>query len=186
MPLTPNHTQQFPVTGLKHLPVFTDQVTDFISRSVPLPPPQLQTLLFRCKTIISELLTNTIKHAEQDKTLLEVHIFEDAVQITRRDGCAPLQLRNKADGQPLHWPLPSLHHNTSHIVYGDDLNTLLLRIDQQGKGKFEALQNSSNDFNVNSLHEHYGLLLIALCSQLFTYLYDTDANENVFTAIVKL
>ncbi|BAV10237.1 hypothetical protein SAMN05421788_104392 [Filimonas lacunae] len=181
----PLHTHIFPVSYLKHLPTYLEEVLSFIEQHLPPLYTHSPSLLFYCKTILSELLTNTIKHAEQDATELLITLYPQYLTIIRRDQCPPLHFSCTAQNTSLQWPLAASLLNTRHVIYKDDLNVLHLQLTAEGQAIFEAWQNTGNTFDINTLHEHYGLLMITLSSKIFTYLYDAGTQQNIFTATVE-
>lgn len=166
------------------LPLFLDEISGALHHQLPLEPAAKELALFKVRTIISELLTNTIKHTDQKDSLLELTISGNQLHIVRLDKCSPLQFSATDTRPALIWPLPPEHCHIKHIVYADDLNTLFVEAELQGVAHFTTWQNPSDLFNVNTLQEHFGLLMVTLSADTFTYRYDHQTRENIFTAII--
>jgi anti-sigma regulatory factor (Ser/Thr protein kinase) len=142
-------------------------------------------MCFKARVIISELLTNTIKHTQQQTAVLEVEIYKHSLQFVRRDHSLPLQLPATESREALIWPLHEKYHNTKMVVYEDDLNALWITITPPGTTRFSVTPKPADTCNINSLHEHFGLLLVTLSSDSFTYDYNADTGENVFVTFIR-
>ncbi len=68
--------------------------------------------------IISELLTNSIKHANDDFTLIELIANNDTFMIRRVDNGKPFNLKNHDQSEEiLEWPLTGDPANTDQNTY---------------------------------------------------------------------
>lgn len=185
MPETPLYIADFPVSSLVNLPVFINELESTIRKQLPLKSDAAETVIFKIKVIVSELLTNTIKHTnELATTSLSVTLFSNRIQLIRGDNCAPMHFPETDQRPRLAWPLAAPLLNAAYVVYADDLNTLSLIIDEDSKARFTAWQNPEAIVNVPTLNEHFGLLMIALSSDLFTYEYAPASKENIFTVTI--
>lgn len=185
MPETPLYTAAFPVSSLVNLPVFINELEGIVREQLPLKNDAADTVVFKIKVIVSELLTNTIKHTDElATTSLSVTIFDNRIQLIRGDNCAPMHFPETDQRPRLAWPLAASLRNAAYVVYADDLNTLSLIIDEDSKARFTAWQNPDVVLNIPTLNEHFGLLIIALSSDLFTYEYSPVSKENIFTVTI--
>lgn len=181
----PLHTIQFNITRTDRVAPLLDEVVKSIAPLLLVAESRHEEIAFKSKVIVSELLTNTIKHTQQKSTLLEVAIYREELRFIRRDYCAPLHFPATASRKALEWPLsPALYPDTM-VVYEDDLNALWVQVTETG-ALFSVTPKPAEDCNINSLHEHFGLLLVTLSSNKFTYEYYPDTQENIFTASIRL
>ncbi|GGH80100.1 hypothetical protein HNQ91_004925 [Filimonas zeae] len=186
MPETPLYTATFTVDSQVDLPVFISDLSNTVSAHLPLAPAEADVVLFKLRVIVSELLTNTIKHTQESATtLLRVTITSDGMQLIRQDDCAPMHFPANDKRPSLVWPIPAEHCNHRYTVYEDDLNALSLSINDTGTASFYAWQNPDALINIPSLNEHFGLLMIALSTQAFTYEYQPATKANIFTASIE-
>lgn len=185
MPETPLYTASFTVDSQVDLPAFINDFSGTVSRYIPLMPADAEAVLFKIRVIVSELLTNTIKHTRESATTqLNVAITADKLVLIRQDDCAPMHF-SATDQRPLLvWPIAAEHYNCRYTVYEDDLNALSVSIDSAGKASFHAWQNPEAFINIPALNEHFGLLMIALTTQAFTYEYQPHSKANIFTAAI--
>lgn len=185
MPETPLYTATFPVTSLINLPVFINELSSTVLEQLPLQGDEAEAVIFKIKVIVSELLTNTIKHTEElARTELSITINKHQMQLVRRDNCNPMHFPATDSRPHLSWPLPPVYNNHTYVVYEDDLNSLSLVIEADSKARFVAWQNPDAFINVPTLNEHFGLLMIALSSNMFSYEYAPGTKENIFTVTI--
>ncbi|HVV56118.1 MAG TPA: hypothetical protein VHC47_12360, partial [Mucilaginibacter sp.] len=70
-----------------------DRMLEYISGTIP-PHADADDILFRCKVIVTELLTNAIKHAGDGSTLFGIERDSEQLVIQKSDKGAPLYLIN--------------------------------------------------------------------------------------------
>lgn len=181
----PLHSIQFNITRTDRVAPLLDEVVQSIMPLLRVAPARLEEIAFKSKVIVSELLTNTIKHTQQQTMLLEVTIYDKELRFTRRDHSAPLHFPANTNREPLIWPLDPTQYPEAIVVYEDDLNALWVAVTAEG-AIFSVTPKPAEECNINSLHEHFGLLLVALSSNRFTYVFHPDTQENIFTAMIQL
>lgn len=179
------HTIQFKITRTDKVPPLLDQVIKAITPLLPIAPGRQEEMSFKTRIIISELLTNTIKHTQQQSTVLEVEIYENGLQFVRRDHSLPLHFPAIESREALLWPLHEKYFNKKMVVYEDDLNALWVTISETGAARFSVTPKPAESCNINSLHEHFGLLLVTLSSDSFTYDFNANTGENVFITFIS-
>jgi hypothetical protein len=141
-------------------------------------PPQAdaEDVLFRCKVIITELLTNAIKHAGKGSTRFDIELDAQKLVICKTDTGMPLYLVNT-------------RNNTTNkdaglnkrLISADFLNSLYAIWESENHIRFASEEGSLDDFlPVEHVMEHFGILIITRSSDEFTYTYDKATRANIF------
>lgn len=143
---------------------------------------------FRIRTILIELLTNSLKHHSNHVTQIEVSLKNNKLYLKKLDKGNPLQIKTTHD--LLKWPLPAGTPAKSEIaIYGDDFGTLKGRLKNSNKLEFYTedvnLQYVDREV-IKGLNEHYGLMIITRASDVFKYEYKPGTGANNFTSIIQL
>lgn len=143
---------------------------------------------FRIKTILIELLTNSLKHMGNDVTRIGIDLKNDKLYISKQDKGRPLQINTRQ--ALLSWPLTQSKFTQNEIaIYGDDFGTLKGRVKNSNQLEF-----FTEDFDVRyvdketimGLNEHYGLMIIARASDAFNYKHKPGTGVNTFTSVIEL
>jgi anti-sigma regulatory factor (Ser/Thr protein kinase) len=140
----------------------------------------------RLKMIMVELLTNAIKHANQSTTAIKVELTGNKVSIQKKDpgnGLAILCGENL-----LEWPLPGVHHAGKIItIYNNGDTALKAKLKDNCNLQFfiEETENV-HPVDINTLAEHFGLMIITRACDTFTYHFDVDSCTNNFIGSVTL
>jgi anti-sigma regulatory factor (Ser/Thr protein kinase) len=132
-------------------------------------------LLFRSKVIITELLTNAIKHGGQASTLFDIEINTNNLNLQKTDHGTPLYLVNN------HKHSPSGQEENRKLISADPLNLLYAYWENENAIRFISEESSIEDFlSVEQVMEHFGILIITRSSDEFTYTYHKDTSSNIF------
>ena len=138
-------------------------------------------ILFKCKVIITELLTNAIKHAGNSKTVFNIETDETRLVISKTDHGMPLYLintRNNSaadDGQI-----------SKRLISADPLASLYANWESENHIRFTSEEGSLDDFlSVEQVMEHFGILIITNSSDEFTYTYHKEIRSNVFRVLIN-
>lgn len=136
----------------------------------------------KLKMILIELLTNSLKHAKHNQTLINVTLNGDEITLKKMDGGNPLCLAS-AEGL-LEWPLPGRHHTGKVIpVYADIDSVLKCRLHDNCRVAFfieETELTNAADSDINNLTEHFGLMIITRACGLFEYEFNIENCTNNF------
>lgn len=181
----PLHRVQFRLTRADRITPLLEEVVKAITPLLPVQESRHEEIAFKSRVIVSELVTNTLKHTQQKTTVLDALIYADKLCFVRRDFCAPLQFPATSAREAISWPFPAARNGEKIVVYEDDLNALQLTVTTRG-ATFSVIPKPAEDCNINSLHEHFGLLLICLSCDAFSYEYIPDTQENIFTTCINL
>jgi anti-sigma regulatory factor (Ser/Thr protein kinase) len=157
-----------------HLSSDTHQILGFITDELPATASAGE-LLFKAKIIVTELLTNSLKHAGVNSTIIDVKISGHDVSILKVDFGNPLSLIQK------NYPV-----NTKIPISNDILHTLYAIIDSGKNINFFCDEINLDDIlAVENIVEHFGLLIITKAADKFTYHYNLQTKENLFEVTLK-
>jgi len=146
-----------------------------ITGNIP-PRADKDDILFKCKVIITELLTNAIKHAGKGSTRFDIEWDAHKLIICKTDTGMPLYLvntrNNTNNGKP---------DLNKRLISADFLNSLYAIWENENHIRFASEEGSLDDFRpVEQVMEHFGILIITRSSDEFTYTYDKATRANVF------
>jgi anti-sigma regulatory factor (Ser/Thr protein kinase) len=157
-----------------HLSSDIQEILGFINDELP-PTAPISELLFKAKIITTELLTNSLKHAGVNSTIIDVKISEHDLRILKVDFGTPLSLIQK------HYPI-----NTKIPISNDILHTLYAILDSGKNIHFFCDEINMEDIlAVENIVEHFGLLIITKAADKFTYHYNEQTKENLFEITIK-
>ncbi|NCD72246.1 ATP-binding protein [Mucilaginibacter agri] len=132
-------------------------------------------VLFKSKFILTELLTNAIKHANTDEVILNLEITDSLVRFIKTD-----------HGTPMNFPgLENKSFEGGIIITADIMHTLYA-VEQNGRLCFYCHENSAPTININDFPEHFGLLIITKAADEFCYQYNKQNHANTFTASINI
>ncbi|MBS1530419.1 MAG: hypothetical protein JSU01_08940 [Bacteroidetes bacterium] len=133
-------------------------------------------ILFRCKVIITELLTNAIKHAGKGNTRFDVEGDGAKLIIYKTDTGMPLYLVNTRNNA-----VPENNAENKRLISADPLSSLYANWESENHIRFTSEEGSLDDFlSVEQVAEHFGILIITNSSDEFTYTYNKKTRENIF------
>lgn len=151
------------VTALEYM---LGHIATYIHRQV-----DKEDIMFRCKVIITELLTNAIKHAGKTTTLFNIEASNGGLAIVKTDKGEPLYL---VDTKPR-------TGENKLLVSSDTLNSLYAIWENDDRIRFESGDGIEDDpLSVEQMMEHFGMLIITRSSDEFTYTYDKKSRLNTF------
>ncbi|MEO6850739.1 MAG: hypothetical protein ABI166_08910 [Mucilaginibacter sp.] len=160
-----NNSADTLIPSLEHL-------LEHVSAGIP-ADADADDILFRCKVIITELLTNAIKHAGQDTTLFDIETNSQQMVIQKTDKGAPFYLVNTE-----YSPVGA---ENKRLISADPLNSLYAVWESENRIRFASVDSMDDDnLSVEQIMEHFGILIITRSSDEFTYTYHKDTNSNVF------
>ncbi|SFS60473.1 Histidine kinase-like ATPase domain-containing protein [Mucilaginibacter polytrichastri] len=133
-------------------------------------------LLFKSKFILTELLTNAIKHANTSQVSLNLEITDALVKFVKTDYGNPFMLPQIKDEQ----------FKDALIITADVMHTLYAK-QKEELTYFYCHENEAPSINLdNDLPEHFGLLIITKAADEFFYHFDEQNRANTFTATINL
>ncbi len=132
-------------------------------------------LIFRSKYILTELITNALKHSDASAAYLNLVITDNKVTFIKTD-----------DGNKLTIPTAYDEYKAGYIVTNDIMHTLYA-IDKGDRMFFYCQDNDEPILDiVNDLPEHFGLLIITKASDEFYYSHHAATNLNTFSVTINL
>jgi anti-sigma regulatory factor (Ser/Thr protein kinase) len=150
------------------------QILDYIKTVLP-ANTEADTLLFKTKVIITELLTNALKHSGSNSTLIDIKVTKKILTITKTDQGNPLSLIDKTNLT-----------RDRITVTSDALHTLHARSTAKDQVQFLFEENNLDNITViDNIVEHFGLLIITKAADIFVYTYDHHARSNTFIVTLE-
>ena len=177
MDRTVQHLMVFPNTADHIYPFIKDSMA-FIERHIPEKAHQIG---FKTRIIITELLTNSIKHTSTEPTGIQLLLSPDMLVIKKMDSGPAFGFKDM-DTQ---WPLTD-KEDQSITIYTDALNGLFAKVTGPYSLSFYDESYPDGDSNFADISEHYGLIIICRASHSFVYQHNPQSQQNIFTVSVKL
>ena len=147
---------------------------DYISGIIP-AQADAEDIMFRSKVIITELLTNGIKHAGNGSTWFDIESYTSSMVIRKTDNGQPLYLINSRQHSA------EQNADNKKLISADMLNSLYAIWESDNHIRFASEEVSFDDFlPVEQVMEHFGILIITRSADEFTYTYDKETHSNIF------
>jgi len=139
-------------------------------------------LLSKIKWVITELLTNAVKHSETSECLLLMSLKNGQLIIEKQDNGNPLTLYHPAKETKIIWPLHPGKTIEDFQIYHNGMDSLMVHIENDNLATFytEELPESYMPALLLDTSEHFGLLIITKASDTFIYQYIREENLNKF------
>ncbi|TLV02601.1 sensor histidine kinase [Dyadobacter luticola] len=147
----------------------------------------------RIKWVITEMLTNAIKHSAVEECLLTIRINDAQVFFEKKDSGKPLTLKNYAssgvaDRGPITWPLQEEAFPQHFQVYHNGSESLTVLAESPNRVVFYIQEIESEEMPMLLLNtsEHFGLLILTKASDHFEYEYEPVTGINRFRSTFNL
>ncbi|MBB5394713.1 HAMP domain-containing histidine kinase [Mucilaginibacter sp. AK015] len=139
----------------------------------------------KLKLVLVEMLTNSLKHSGGGETIIEVAVTGAQIAIKKIDTGNGLTISSNQN--LMVWPLPGKHYGNKVItVYTDASAILNARLTNNCRLQFFIEEvTETGPLDINTLTEHFGLMIITRACDTFTYEFDIDTCTNNFTAIIN-
>lgn len=135
----------------------------------------LHDIYFKTKAVVTELLTNGFKHAGTPTISLLVDI-----------GAKYLTIKKQENGTPFSFITYRALPGTKKRLAYDIMHQLFAVNEPDNTIRFVVEESDIDAPDINQVTEHFGLLIIAKCTEDFTYNYNEHTKTNSFTAKVKI
>jgi hypothetical protein len=147
------------------------EMLEFINDNLVENVPAIS-LLFKAKIILTELLTNAVKHSFSRSTLIDICVADNCIVLKKTDHGMPLSLIAYANtGEPR---IP---------ITNDILHTLYAIPEGNDTIRFACEEATMDDLvAIERIVEHFGLIIITKASDKFVYQYCESTKANIFTA----
>jgi hypothetical protein len=153
---------------------YTNQVIDSLRDKVPLKLD----IVRKIKLILIELVTNSIKHSNDDDALIQLTFSHPTLTIQKVD--KGLQIEFSGDSHKI----PFVHVDKTVLVTFADTKKHHIRI--LDKYQFKFLDAYKEGISMDDMPEHFGLYIITLASDSFVYQHDPKLKENRFIVNLTL
>lgn len=170
------HKFEFIPQSGSFIPLLQDMLNYVAQQCTGLPEEVTDRLMFGAKTILTELLTNAIKHSGTVNTWIRIQLVDEALHLTKTDKGWPLTLLQH----------PELTVTGNKVVLSRDaFHVLLATAALERMICFECAEIIPPGVpDISTLPEHFGFLMIARLSSAFYYQYQPNSGTNIFS--VKL
>jgi len=149
------------------------QMLEFVETNLPASTRAGKTI-FNAKVVLTELLTNSIKHSGSSDTLITIEARNSSLLITKTDTGNPLSL------------IDNDLSSTKKPITNDILHTLYAVSERNDHLHFVCEENKMEDIlAIDDIVEHFGLLIITKAADNFTYSYDHSTKSNIFKVILN-
>lgn len=140
----------------------------------------------KLKMILVELLTNSLKHSGQEESIIEVETSGNNITIKKIDAGNGFALR--CGDNLMEWPLPGRHHTDEIVtIYSD--NGAILKANLESNCALQFFIEEAEEpgiIDIDSLSEHFGLMIITRSCDKFTYTFDIDTCTNTFSVSLSV
>ncbi|MGV8879795.1 MAG: hypothetical protein ACOH2A_12265 [Sphingobacteriaceae bacterium] len=140
-------------------------------------------ILFRCRLILSELITNAIKHSLVDNIIMEITVDPLFVEISRYDRGKRffLVLENQSE----YYPLNDAYAGQQIMVFKDKMYNLVAVVKNPFLIDFKLQEYMEEKHDIKDTLEHFGLIILTKSSSRFSYRFDPDTFTNIFSARIE-
>lgn len=170
--------------------IFTNKIEDisgtlntcisYIQTNADFPGESL--ILQKIKWVLTELLTNAVKHSGTSSTILTIKVLEEEIIFIKEDIGNPVSLYLPEEGKHLTYPFN--HHISSKkvLIYGNQTDALMAHIQPDNSIIFinSEVELPESEELLSDISEHFGLMIIAKCTDHFTYTFTESDRTNRF------
>ncbi|MCF0048703.1 anti-sigma regulatory factor [Dyadobacter sp. LJ53] len=150
-------------------------------------PPSADTFS-KVKWVITELLTNAVKHSGTGHCTLIIKVDDGMLILEKQDMGKPLSVSEQDTGNIFTWPIESFSGKLEFQIYHNGVDSLIVRSEQGNRANFyiEELEGMEMPALLIDTSEHFGLLIITKASDAFSYEYDLKTKVNRFISLFNL
>jgi len=132
----------------------------------------------KIRLILIELVTNSIKHSEDDEALIRLSFDHPTLTIQKVDKGLQIQFASQSQ------QIPFVDINkTIQVSFSEEKKQHIKVMDEY---QFEFLDAYKEGLDINAMPEHFGLYIITLASDRFIYRHDPALKENRFIVNLNL
>jgi two-component sensor histidine kinase len=136
-------------------------------------------LSFKVEMVMTELLTNALKHVKDAETCIRIYLDDNYLTIEKTDFGSQFNPNNFAD---IFKQAPGYKTLLTH----DDLNSVYAVLEMNYTVRFICEQENKNGIDISGVGEHFGMVIISRAAEAFTYHYDTASGLNQFNVRMRL
>lgn len=155
------------------------EIRGFISEFLPANVVQRE-IIFKVEMVVTELLTNALKHVKDADSHIRIYIDEEWLSIEKTDFGTKFNPNNFAEifNHPVGYEI-------LHSV--DELHSVYAVLENDSHVRFTCKPKThANGIDPNGVDEHFGMIIISRSAEEFTYNYDADSGLNRFNVRIKL
>ena len=169
------------------IPAVLERCQHYINENAGEKPVDIS-LLSRVKWVITELLTNAVKHSGADECLLRMFVRKTQLVIEKEDNGTPLSLNDFNNENQIAWPILAGQTIEDFQIYHNGMDSLRVSIDNYNLATFytEELPESQMPALLLDTSEHFGLLIITKASDGFIYEYNNESGMSKFRVTFNL
>lgn len=171
----------------EEIPGIVNLCLDHIRKKTHTMPVDLVTLA-KLKWVITELLTNAVKHSGMETCTMTFEQDSEQLVLEKEDSGKPLTIFENNSSKLVSWPLENLSEPLEFQIYHNGMDSLKVRSTQPDSAVFfvEQLDDVEMPGLLIDTSEHFGLLILTKASDEFTYTYDPVLKTNRFRSIIYL
>jgi two-component sensor histidine kinase len=135
---------------------------------------------FKVEMVITELLTNALKHVKNAETNIRIYLDDNYLSIEKTDFGTQFNPDNFAD---------IFNQATGYkiLLTFDELHSIYAVLETNNTVRFICENKKNmNRIDINGINEHFGMIIITKSSEAFTYHYDTSSGLNKFNVRMRL
>jgi anti-sigma regulatory factor (Ser/Thr protein kinase) len=136
----------------------------------------------RIRWVITELLTNAIKHSGVDECVLTLFVDDEKVLFEKTDTGNQFQITEHNTNRLIGWPVEGRPLPGKLQVAHNGMESLWAEILTENKAAFFVTEVEEPTMPPLSqdTSEHFGLLILTKASDAFEYEYEADSKTNRF------
>jgi two-component sensor histidine kinase len=154
------------------------EIRAFINEFVPAHATDAD-LSFKVEMVMTELLTNALKHVKDAETCIRIYLDDNYLTIEKTDFGSQFNPNNFAN---IFKQAPGYKTLLTH----DDLNSVYAVLETNYTVRFICEQADKNGLDINGVGDHFGIIIISRAAEAFTYHYDTASGLNSFNVRMRL
>ncbi|MFD0749432.1 ATP-binding protein [Mucilaginibacter calamicampi] len=155
------------------------EIRAFIYEFLPADAASEQ-LGFKIEMVITELLTNALKHVKNAETCMRIYLDDNYLTIEKTDFGSQFNPENFAD---IFKQAPGY----KKLLTYDELHSIYAVVEMNNTVRFTCEQNDNKkEVDINAINEHFGMVIISRSAEAFTYHYDIASGLNRFTVRMRL
>jgi len=155
------------------------EIRAFIYEFVPAETAN-EELGFKVEMVITELLTNALKHVKDAETNIRIYLDDSHLTIEKTDFGSQFNPDNFAD-------IFKQEPGYKKLLTHDELHSIYANVETNNTVRFTCEQNKMKQkVDINGISEHFGMIIISRSAEAFTYHYDAASGLNRFNVRISL
>ncbi|MCF0041847.1 anti-sigma regulatory factor [Dyadobacter fanqingshengii] len=171
----------------EEIPGILNTCLEHVTQRTKTSPPSPE-IFAKVKWVITELLTNAVKHSGTGHCTLIIKVDENRLTLQKEDKGNPLSLSEQDTGSVFTWPIENFTGKLEFQIYHNGVDSLILKSEKANQVRFyiEELEGVEMPGLLIDTSEHFGLLIMTKASDEFWYEYDPKTKINRFVSLFNL